>query len=193
MNANARYWDQGIGQVPRMTGVTATVMDCHEVRAIFAQVDIALPLPNLLDVGCGTGRCVQLVAPGGRYFGVDISPSAIAYCHARLISASLIDQPVELAAVDDDAFDWILAWSVFTHIGREEQLAYLAQFARIAPNVLIDILPGDAGRSAARWGSDEAQFRADFAAAGYDIHPTTPTLVDTSGWAKHQYFRGTRR
>ena len=190
MNPNTGFWNTGVMDVPRITGTTPAVMDCHEVRDICAQLGIALPFPSLLDVGCGTGRCYQLA---GLYRGVDISPSAVRYGQERGLQVSLIDGPDSLDAFASDSSDWVLAWSVFTHIGRPEQVAYLAQFARIAPHVLVDILPDDPGRTAARWGCDAAVFRQDMEAAGYAISPVEPELVDRQGWARHRYFRGTRR
>jgi hypothetical protein len=59
---------------------------------------------------------------------------------------------------------------------------------------LVDILPGDSGRSAERWGADEADFRRDLIAAGYVIQPQTVDVVDGSGRTapRHRYFVGVR-
>lgn len=189
MNPNAAFWDTGVEDVPRITGTIPAVEDCHEVKAICAELGIALPFGRLLDVGCGTGRLTQLAES---YTGVDISASAVAYCQQRGLAVQFINGADDLGAFEDDAFDWIVAWSVFTHIGRDEQRAYLAQFVRLAPRLLVDILPGDPGRSARRWGCDEVVFARDLVTAGYHVHPVMPELLDKAAWARHRYFLGTR-
>lgn len=190
MNPHTKFWDTGVHDVPRMTGTTPGVRSCPEVRDICARLKICLPFDRLFDVGCGTGRFTQLA--GESYVGVDISPSAVTYCQQRGIPATLIDGPMSLTAWPANCADWVVAWSVFTHIDRAEQQAYLAQFIRLAPQVLVDILPDDRGRGPGRWGTDEAGFRDDLIAAGYTIDPLTPDLVDQVSSARHRYFRGTR-
>ena len=192
----AAYWDRGLEQVERMTGLgmtpTAAALAGADIREVCRRLGIDLPVARLLDVGCGTGRLSALAGPG--YLGVDIAPSAIRYCTSRAIPARVINGPESLAALEDDSFDWVWACSVFTHIDRDEQQQYLQQFARIAPCVLVDILPGDPGRTPARWGSDEDAFRADLAAAGYVIDPLTTDVVDGHGPTAphHRYFVGRR-
>jgi SAM-dependent methyltransferase len=177
----------GLGRKP-----TAAALAGADIRAVCAQLWVPLPVDRLLDVGCGTGRLSALAGPG--YLGLDIAPSAIRYCQERGILARLIDGPESLAVLEDDSFDWVWACSVFTHIGRDEQQRYLAQFVRLAPRLLVDILPGDPGRLPARWGSDENEFRADLMAAGYVIDPKTTDVVDGQGprAPRHRYFTGRR-
>lgn len=195
-NLHTAYWDRGLDQVERMTGLgpspTAAALAGADIREVCRRLEIPLPVGSLLDVGCGTGRLSALAGPG--YLGVDIAPSAVRYCQQHGILARLIDGPESLAVLDDDAFDWVWACSVFTHIGRDEQQRYLAQFVRLAPLLLVDILPGDPGLTPARWGSNDAEFRADLEAAGYAIDPVTTDVVDGAGprAPRHRYFVGRR-
>lgn len=194
-NVNANYWDRGVDQVERMTGLgTAPTPDAlagADIREVCRRLGILLPVPSLLDVGCGTGRLMPLAAS---YVGVDISASAVTYCLTHGVPALLIDGPDALARFAADEFAWVWACSVFTHIGREEQQQYLAHFVRVAPRLLVDILPGDPGRGPARWGTDEATFREDLMAAGYHIEPLTVDVSDGSGRSapRHRYFVGVR-
>ena len=194
-NLHTAYWDRGIDQVERMTGLgaapTADALAGGDIRRVCQTLEIALPVARLLDVGCGTGRLSALATA---WVGADIAPSAIAYCRRRGLEAHVVDGPEGLARFEDDAFDWVWACSVFTHIGREEQQAYLAQFVRLAPAVLVDILINEPGRSAARWGSDEGAFRADLEAAGYCVGDRTTDVVDGHGPTApyHRYFIGVR-
>src|SRR6476659_6878029 len=38
---------------------------------------------NILDVGCGTGANLKMLAGFGKAEGVDISPQAVEFCHQR--------------------------------------------------------------------------------------------------------------
>lgn len=182
------YWDHGIDAVQQRTGAADSIMDGSDIRGVCADLGIALPCPNVLDVGCGTGR-VSVLCDG--YFGVDIAPSAIAYCTQRGLQAYVISGPDDLP--NGFPFDWVWACSMFTHIGREEQRAYLKAFIARAPHLLVDILPGDRHANYARWGTDEAGFVADLIAAGYVVRPHTTDRIDTAGGAHHRYFVADRR
>src|SRR6185437_9858279 len=41
------------------------------------------PDPKILDVGCGTGANLKMLATYGRAEGVDISQQAVDFCHER--------------------------------------------------------------------------------------------------------------
>lgn len=193
MNKHTGYWDQGIDAVPRMTGLADEVLNCADLINVCDELGLTLPVPNLLDVGCGTGRCSILA---DTYLGVDISPSAIGYCQRRGVNAVLIDGPADLWRMPVDLFTWVFACSVFTHIDRQEQREYLRQFVRLAPKLFVDILPDDPGQSCLRWGTDEAGFRQDMAEAGYVLSDRTVDRVDSNhadGGVRHRYYTAERR
>lgn len=181
------YWDHGIAAVQRMTGAADAIMDGSDIRGVCADLGIDLPCHNVLDVGCGTGR-VSVLCDG--YVGVDIAPSAVAYCQQRGLTASVISGPDDLPP---GPFEWVWACSVFTHMGRLEQRAYLKAFIARAPRLLVDILPGDRHANYERWGTDEVGFRADLGAVGYIVRPETTDRIDTAGGAHHRYFVADRK
>lgn len=173
------YWDQGARNVPDMTGAR-DLLDGRDLEVIFAALGIGTPLPKVLDVGCGTGRLAKFADV---YEGVDITPSAVAYCTERHIPASLI------AGVDDlplGPYPWITCISVFTHIDRNERCAYLDAFEARADNVLVDIIPGDGGGEVALWTAQPAQFAEDAIAAGFDILAEYEHAWDNH---PHRYYR----
>jgi SAM-dependent methyltransferase len=168
------YWDRGVRNVPDMTGA-ANLMDGADLVRICADRGIDLPLPNVLDVGCGTGRIAQHCSG---YLGVDIAPSAIAYCAEQGLDARVIDGPLSLPHL---RFEWITCLSVFTHIEPDERFDYLEAFASRARFVLVDIIPGaEEGGSVALWTVPPSNFQADLGAAGFAIH----------GWAEYRWPGG---
>lgn len=136
MHPAAGYWDKGVRNVPDMTGA-AGLLDGADLKCITEDMGIALPLKNVLDVGCGTGR-IAFFCDG--YLGVDIAQSAIDYCELHDIKARLIDGPMDLPHL---RFDWITCFSVFTHIDADERNDYLEAFAKRSKHVLVDIIPGE--------------------------------------------------
>lgn len=156
------YWNQGEANAPWITGAAA-VMDCADLRDACAGLGVTLPLPGVLDVGCGTGRFAQCCAA---YVGVDIARDQVAYARARGLDAHVIAGPAGLPA---GPFDWVTCFSVFTHIGRRGRRAYLEAFAERAENLMVDIIPGDGTGDVALWTADPTAFLEDLVGAGWDL------------------------
>lgn len=182
MNPAVAYWHRGMAEVEWVTGATE-VMDGHDLRELAAAFDMPYPFGAVLDVGCGTGRAAGHCRS---YLGVDISPSCVEYCLMRGIAAQIIDGPQDLA--DMMPCDLILCLSVFTHIAREEQQAYLARFAEIAPEVIVDVIPGDGSGSVPLWTTDLSQFRADIARAGFVVSGQCDRLDPSIGVPHHYLY-----
>jgi len=97
---------------------------------------------RLLDWGCGSGRVTVhflLQRNMAEVFGCDIDPDGIAWCsdHLRPGNFSRID-PWPPTPYNDATFDLVIAYSVFTHLARDIQKAWLAEMTRIiAPGGLF--------------------------------------------------------
>ncbi len=164
MNPAAGYWNKGVNNVPGMTGA-ANLMDGSDLVEICATFGVELPLRNVLDVGCGTGR---IAGHCRGYLGVDIAQSAVDYCLRQNLDARLIDGAHDLPRL---RFEWITCLSVFTHIDADERFDYLEAFATRTRFLLADIIAGDAeGGSVALWRVPPKTFEADLGATGYAIH-----------------------
>jgi SAM-dependent methyltransferase len=123
------------------------------------------PEDRVLDVGCGIGRMARVLAselrPPGSYDGFDVVGEAIAWCarHYLETPAPFRFTHADLRNVQynpggrgsastyrfpygDDAFDLVIATSVFTHLLADEAANYLAEAARV-------LAPG--GRLFATW------------------------------------------
>jgi SAM-dependent methyltransferase len=178
MNAEALYWDRGIDAVPVMTGAS-TVLDAADMVAVCGQMGLGLPLPNVLDVGCGTGRFAKLC---NGYVGVDIAPSAVAYCQREGLTASTISGPDDLPA---GPFGLIACLSVFTHIDRDARRAYLRAFAERTDRVLVDAIHGTEGGDVSKWQADLTGFRADVVEMGFRVKASTQGVGIS---AAHTYY-----
>lgn len=93
---------------------------------------------RVLDWGCGSGRVTQILIQCATLFGIDsvvgcdIDKEAVAWCAANLEGGSFetigTAPPTRFA---DGSFDTILGYSVCTHLGRDDQTAWLGELRRI--------------------------------------------------------------
>lgn len=160
------YWDRGWRNVPDMTGAKAMLDGC-DIVDLSKSLGFSLPLKNVLDVGCGTGRLAQH-ADG--YLGCDIAPSAVEYCERKGIKAIVISGPDDMSTTEPEPpYDWITCISVFTHIDILEREIYLERFRALGHNLLVDIIPGDGSGDVARWTADPAYFQQQVLDTGWEI------------------------
>ena len=183
------FWSVAVGEVPAKTGA-AGVMDCADIREVLAEVGLDLSTKSVLDVGCGTGRVAQLC---GSWVGVDVAPSAVAYCINHGLAALAIGGPVDLlgrfaAPWGDKPFDVIVCLSVFTHIARGDRQWYLRTFRDLTPELLVDILPGEDGGGIPAWYAEPAEFELDLHDAGFDDIVATYQRTSADGHT-HLYYR----
>jgi SAM-dependent methyltransferase len=97
---------------------------------------------RLLDWGCGCGRVAAhfLLEPGGpAVYGCDIDREAITWCAAHLEPGQFASiEPWPPTPYGDGMFDVVVSFSVFTHLARDVQRAWLAEMRRIiAPDGLF--------------------------------------------------------
>jgi SAM-dependent methyltransferase len=97
-------------------------IDPHEIR-------------SMLDWGCGCARITVFfleLSGISRICGCDIDTEAIAWCQANLKPAEFsVIPPHPPTAYDDNAFDLIVSFSVFTHLSRDVQFSWLKEMQRI--------------------------------------------------------------
>lgn len=73
------------------------------------------PHPSILDVGCGTGANLKMLAAYGKAEGVDISPQAVEFCRQRGLDSVKLGAAENLP-YDDDSFELVTALDVIEHL-----------------------------------------------------------------------------
>jgi SAM-dependent methyltransferase len=86
------------------------------------------PQPGILDVGCGTGANLKLLAAYGRAEGVDISPQAIEFCHERGLDSVTLGAAEHLP-YESGSFELVTALDVIEHL--DDDVAGLREIRRV--------------------------------------------------------------
>ena len=84
--------------------------------------------PRILDVGCGTGANLQMLAHYGAAEGVDVSSEALEFCRARGLS-KVKQGAAEALPFEDASFDLVTGLDVVEHL--DDDLAGLREMRRV--------------------------------------------------------------
>ena len=84
--------------------------------------------PRILDVGCGTGANLQMLAKYGEAEGVDISVEALEFCRARGL-AKVKQGAAESLPYENASFDLVTALDVVEHLN--DDVAGLKEMLRV--------------------------------------------------------------
>jgi SAM-dependent methyltransferase len=84
--------------------------------------------PAILDVGCGTGANLKMLAEYGEAQGVDISPQAVEFCHERGLHSVKLGA-IEHLPYENESFDLITALDVVEHL--DDDIAGLTEIRRV--------------------------------------------------------------
>ena len=86
------------------------------------------PNPRILDVGCGTGANLKMLAEFGRAEGVDISQQAVEFCHERGLDSVKLGA-IEHLPYENDSFELVTALDVVEHL--DDDVAGLREMRRV--------------------------------------------------------------
>lgn len=96
---------------------------------------------SVLDFGSGCGRALRwfgLALPDAALHGVDVRAASIEWCAANLPGAFHCTSTEPPLPFDEASFDLVYALSVFSHLSRPQQLAWMRELARVTrPDGLI--------------------------------------------------------
>src|SRR6266481_4478082 len=84
--------------------------------------------PHILDVGCGTGANLELLARYGKAEGVDVSPEALAFCRERGLQ-NVRQGEAEHLPYADASFDLVTGLDVVEHL--DDDAAGLREMRRV--------------------------------------------------------------
>src|SRR5882762_9384701 len=90
--------------------------------------DIGKPRLKILDVGCGTGANLQMLAEFGDAEGVDVSTAALDFCRARGLS-QVRQGAAESLPFADASFDLVTGLDVVEHL--DDDIAGLREMCRV--------------------------------------------------------------
>jgi len=96
------------------------------VEKIFATLDN--PNPRILDVGCGTGANLKMLADYGKAEGVDISQQAVDFCRERGLGSVKLGAAENLP-YENDSFDLVTSLDVVEHL--DDDVAGLREMRRV--------------------------------------------------------------
>jgi len=95
----------------------------EKIRATLNNADL-----RILDVGCGTGANLKMLAAYGRAEGVDVSPQAVEFCRARCLDSVKLGA-VEHLPYESESFELVTALDVVEHL--DDDVAGLREMRRV--------------------------------------------------------------
>jgi SAM-dependent methyltransferase len=90
--------------------------------------DLGKERPRILDVGCGTGANLEMLARFGEAEGVDVSADALTFCLARGLT-NVRQGAAEKLPYEDGSFDLVTALDVVEHL--DDDRAGLSEMRRV--------------------------------------------------------------
>ena len=90
--------------------------------------DLKRRRPEILDIGCGTGANLEMLAEFGEAQGVDVSAEALAFCRTRGLD-HVRQGEAEQLPYEDSKFDLVTALDVVEHL--DDDLSGLKEMRRV--------------------------------------------------------------
>lgn len=97
------------------------------LRQIIPNAKSDIRHPKILDVGCGTGANLEMLAQFGKSEGVDVSDDALAFCKAKGLKVH--KGLAEKLPFEDESFDVVTALDVVEHL--DDDVAGLREMHRV--------------------------------------------------------------
>jgi Methylase involved in ubiquinone/menaquinone biosynthesis len=97
------------------------------LRQIISQIPNSQSQTRILDVGCGTGANLEMLANFGSAEGVDVSDDALEFCRAKGLKAH--KGLAEKLPFPDESFDLVTALDVIEHL--DDDIVGLKEMRRV--------------------------------------------------------------
>lgn len=100
------------------------------IQSLVEKIRTTLPnaKPKILDVGCGTGANLKMLAAYGSAEGVDISPQAVDFCRERGLDSVKLGA-IEHLPYESGSFELVTALDVVEHL--DDDVAGLREMRRV--------------------------------------------------------------
>ncbi|MCX7748471.1 MAG: class I SAM-dependent methyltransferase [Clostridia bacterium] len=126
----------------RLTGVTGDVSLRHAfnqyviMKGLLERNHIKIvDLKRILDFGCGYGRLLRFFAKDGvksELIGTDIDRELIGFCReSNKFGSYFLNEAWPPLVFEDHSFDFVFAFSVFTHISEKSHLSWMEEINRV--------------------------------------------------------------
>ena len=165
-------------------GDASIAAEDRSLHKALVELTVSAPLGNLLDIGCGEGRLLKLLASrANRVVGVDIDPEARRLARAQVLLAGLPNCSLRQGDMyslpfDDDAFDTVILDDVLSDAQRPTEALQEAQRLLRAGGRMLMLASVDS--------QDAAELRERFAAwaAATDLRLAPPRSIPDRkpGW-----------
>ena len=139
-----------------------------------------------LDVGCGIGRWLRvLAAAGAEVTGLDVSPDAIEFCRRHVPQAQLVCSPLTEFTWSGPPFDVLSCVTVLQHVPWRDQPGIVTRLARhVRPGghaLFIELVRTGSEQRAfyegtGSYANTPAEWRAMLRAAGLTVTHEQPVL-----------------
>jgi SAM-dependent methyltransferase len=90
---------------------------------------------SILDFGCGLGRLTEYltgIAQRAALFGCDVDADSVTVCQRQCPSGNFyVNAPQAPLEYEDEQFDFIWSYSVFTHFSEPVHVMWLKELARV--------------------------------------------------------------
>lgn len=89
---------------------------------------------HILDFGCGVGRIMRhwSAMRGPAWHGTDYNPKLVEWCRSKLKFAEFVVNPLSgRLPYEPETFDFIYAFSVFTHLEEPLQFHWIGELSRV--------------------------------------------------------------
>lgn len=143
---------------------------------------------SVLDFGTGADRLIRHWARTPDLHGCDYNPELVGWCARNLRFAEFRLNPVAgPLPYDDESFDLVYSYSVFTHLPEGMQKAWMAELRRVLKDggMLYLTLHGEAyAQTLDEWG------RAEFRAGRFVCSAGAPGSNDLAAYHPEAYVRG---
>jgi SAM-dependent methyltransferase len=100
----------------------------RDLENVSTAPDARLNILEILDVGCGTGANLEMLAEFGKAEGVDVSAEALSFCQARGLENVKLGA-AEALPYEDNSFDLVTGLDVVEHL--DDDLAGLKEMRRV--------------------------------------------------------------